>query len=243
MGSRVFIHGTLVAAFGLLPSGPAAGKPTGDWTITGPVEVLQSCVLGGSEPVFTDVEGHDWSLVIDPCDPVIANPGTGRFWPPPMTWVEQAIAMLDPRVVGCVAGRIMILPFPRRGLTRSSCDGQAIYLSPGVRPFSREEVHFLVFHEVGHLIQRQLLPDWDTAGWRSYRQVRGIEDLRQFNDGAPHGDQPHEVFAEDFRRLFGSREARAIEPLTTSSAPSLTAREEAVRAFLEGLLSPAVPSP
>jgi len=240
MSRRAAIRWLLAAALVLPGGAPTAEERSANWTVTGPAAVLESCYQGAEGPVFTDGEGRDWPLITDPNDPAITNPGTGRFWPAPAVWVEQAIAALPAEVTHCVAGRIAILPFPRRGLTRSSCDGRTIYLSPGVRPLTREQVHFYVFHEVGHLIQRQLLPDWDAAGWRRYRQLRGIEDLRRFHADAPHGDQPHEVLAEDFRCLFGSLEARAVAPLIPSSAPPLDARGPAVRAFLEGLLQPAV---
>ncbi len=238
MSCRAIIGWSLTAAIAL-PSAAATSDPRpGAWAVIGPAEVLESCHQGSDGPVFTDCEGRDWPLVTDPRDSIIANPGSGRFWPAPAAWVEEAIGALPSRVAERVAGRIVILPFPRRGLTRTSCDGQAIYLSPGVRPLTREQIHFYVFHEVGHLVQRQLLPDWDAAGWRRYRRVRGIEDLRRFHSDAPHGDQPHEVLAEDFRQLFGTSEARATEPFIPSSAPPLAARAPAVRAFFEALWRP-----
>jgi hypothetical protein len=155
-----------------------------------------------------------------------------------LEWVREALEKVDPRVRRLIGAELYVLPFPRRAMLASSCDGTAIYLSPGVnRPPSRAEVHFLVFHEVGHMIHRQLLPDRDRPGWERYRRVRGIA-LARFGPHARHADRPHEVFAEDFRKLFGTAPARAARPLDPSSAPPLEGRRrEDVRAFLEDLLS------
>jgi hypothetical protein len=230
---RCALCATLVAIAALSIAAEAGAS---GWVIVGPVQVLETCQQTARGPIFTDPQGHAWSLVVDPSDAAIANPGSGRFWPASTAWVEEALAALDPDLGARVGGRVVILPFPRRELTRSSCDGWSIYLSPGVQPLSRETVHFLLFHEVGHLIHRRLLPDWDAAGWRRYFGARGIDDLRRHHRAAQLGDQPHEVFAEDFRRLFGSPEARALEPLAPSSAPALEPRALAVRAFFIDLL-------
>ena len=39
-----------------------------------------------------------------------------------------------------------------------------------------------------------------------YLPLRGITDLNVYSDAAPHADRPHEIFAEDFRALFGNAE-------------------------------------
>ncbi|MCK4302699.1 MAG: hypothetical protein KAY24_00480 [Candidatus Eisenbacteria sp.] len=212
------------------------------WEVIGPLEVLASCRPGASGPLFTDSRGFQWPLIMAPHDAAIPNCGAGSFKPAPEAWVREALEMMDPRVKALVHCRVFILPFPRRGLLRSSCDGQAIYISPGVRPLTRGIVHFLIFHEIGHLIQRRLLPDWDGAGWQRYRKIRGITDSRVFSAEARHADRPHEIFAEDFRLLYGSPWARSVQPLEISLAPPLESLDS-VRDFLEALLSYPVGKP
>jgi hypothetical protein len=108
---------------------------------------------------------------------------------------------------------IFVLPFPRRELLASSADGSSIYLSPGVQPLSDDQVHALVIHELGHVVHHQFLPDGDP-GWPVYRALRGITDETHFSGDALHRNRPHEIFAEDFRALFGGPRAnysRSIE--------------------------------
>src|SRR6185369_3380836 len=50
--------------------------------------------------------------------------------------------------------------------------------------------------------QYQYMPDDAADLWSRYRALRGIEDER-YCAGAAHADRPHEIFAEDFRALFG----------------------------------------
>jgi len=85
----------------------------------------------------------------------------------------------------------------------SSARDDVIMLTPGVRPVSEQHVHFTVTHEIGHSYQYQWLPDHDTALWRHYSSLRGIEDATVYNATAIHKNRPHEIFAEDFRHLFG----------------------------------------
>jgi hypothetical protein len=85
----------------------------------------------------------------------------------------------------------------------SSAGYRSIYLSPGVVPYADYQVHALIAHEIGHVVHNQLLPDADREGWARYRRMRHLEDASVFNASAPHRDRPHEIFAEDFRYLFG----------------------------------------
>jgi hypothetical protein len=65
----------------------------------------------------------------------------------------------------------------------------------------------LVAHEVGHAVHQRLLPDGDGEGWATFRRLRGIEDGSVYNATAVHKNRPHEIFAEDFRVLFGGPDA------------------------------------
>jgi hypothetical protein len=70
-----------------------------------------------------------------------------------------------------------------------------------------QQQHAETAHELGHVVQYALMPDVDRERWNAYRELRGIEDEQVFWSGATHSNRPHEIFAEDFRALFGGAEA------------------------------------
>jgi hypothetical protein len=60
---------------------------------------------------------------------------------------------------------------------------------------------------MGHLFQHTYAPEGSVA-WEHYLDLRGLRDGR-FSETAVHRDRPREIFAEDFRFLFGSALATA----------------------------------
>jgi hypothetical protein len=157
--------------------------------------------MEGARMIFTAPDRSEWDLVTTTDDPAIQNPGSGTFCPPAADIVAEALEAVSEEI-GPVAVDIYILPFPRRNLLTSSAGRGVIYLSPGVYPYSRDQVHALVVHELGHVVHLGFLPETGD-GWVRYRTLRGITDLDRFNETAAHRDRPHEIFAEDFRVLFG----------------------------------------
>ncbi len=163
----------------------------------------------------TDDTGHLWltlpggarfELVTSTADPAIANPGDGRFHPFEAAEVHAALTELDYPVDGMRA-HVFVLPYPRRAGLESAAGPGLILLAPGVRPLSREQQHAEFVHELGHVVQYAKLPDGDGADWATYRRLRGIEDATRYSADAPHDQRPHEIFAEDFRALFGGAAA------------------------------------
>jgi hypothetical protein len=75
-----------------------------------------------------------------------------------------------------------------------------------VRPLRREQQHAELVHELGHVVQYANLPDGDPR-WDAYRRLRSIQDEQRFGPASIHADRPHEIFAEDFRALFGGAAA------------------------------------
>jgi hypothetical protein len=65
---------------------------------------------------------------------------------------------------------------------------------------------YIIAHELGHAFHNQFMPAGSNL-WREYRALRGIEDESVFNDIAAHANRPREIFAEDFRVLFGGPDA------------------------------------
>ncbi len=159
----------------------------------------------------TDANGVTWltlpggatfELISSPLDPAVSNHGDGRFHPFDAGEVRAALAAIQ-YPLDDVAAEVFILPLPRRsGLTSVAAPG-LILLSPGVYPLTRAQQHAEFVHELGHLVQYRKLPDSDVEEWSRYRALRGITDVSVYRADAPHPDRPHEIFAEDFRALFG----------------------------------------
>jgi len=171
--------------------------------IHGPGEVIESwSFTSGGRLFFQDPDGDLHKFVTDIQDQIITNKGKGSFFTPDTELVRRALeAIAYP--LDDLAVDVFVLPYPRRGTLVSSAGRASVYLSPGVVPYTDYQVHALIAHEVGHLVHRQTMADDDRAGWDRYRRLRGIEDRSVYNSGAAHKDRPHEIFAEDFRYLFG----------------------------------------
>jgi hypothetical protein len=153
--------------------------------------------------------GTTFELVSSVDDPVITNHGDGSFHPFDAGEVQAALSAVR-YPLDHVAADVFILPYPRRGGLASAAGPGLILLSPGVYALSREQQHAEFVHELGHVVQYADLPDRDVTSWTHYRAMRGITDPVVYCESAAHADRPHEIFAEDFRALFG-------DPLATAT--------------------------
>jgi hypothetical protein len=102
---------------------------------------------------------------------------------------------------------IVILPVPRVGLVESSTEGSIVFLTPGRVPYPTEHIHYTVVHELGHAVHNAYMPDERKGLWRMYAGLRGMN-FQPDGSGIAHADRAHEIFAEDFRALFGGDLAR-----------------------------------
>jgi len=160
------------------------------------------CVTDGSGTLWLQLPGGArFELVTSTADPAIANSGDGSFHPFDVEQVRAALDDVRFPLDGLDAD-IFLLPYPRRSELNSAAGPGVILLAPGVTPLSPEHQHAEFTHELGHVVQYQWFPDSDPR-WTQYREERGIEDVASFNASSPHADRPHEIFAEDFRSLFG----------------------------------------
>ena len=151
--------------------------------------------------------GSRWELVTSATDPAITNPGDGEFHA--FEAAEVAAALAQVRFpLQHVSAEVFILPFPRRAGLESAAGPGLILLSPGVRALSQAHQHAEFVHELGHVVQYALLPDTDEPGWAEYARLRGLAPAVNIAS-APHADRPHEIWAEDFRALFGGPSANS----------------------------------
>jgi hypothetical protein len=160
------------------------------------VEGCPTIVLpdGRLVPVITDIE-----------DPAIYNRGDGAFHPFTSELVDRALAgITHPRMT--LPARIYLLPYPRRGVLVSSTVGNEVFLSPQVREIEPQIAAYIIAHELGHVFHNRYLPA-GSPRWDEYRSLRGISDAAVFHNAASHANRPREIFAEDFRVLFGGRDA------------------------------------
>lgn len=145
--------------------------------------------------------GARWELITSTDDPAISNRGDGAFHPYEAAEVKRALAAVRFPLAG-VSAEVYVLPYPRRGGLESAAGPGLILLAPGVRPLSAAHQHAEFTHELGHVVQYARMPDSDRERWEHYAALRGFT-LETHTSESAHGDRPHEIFAEDFRALFG----------------------------------------
>ena len=159
--------------------------------------------------------GSRWELVTSTTDPAITNPGDGSFHAFEPAEVAAALSQVD-YPLRTVSAEVFILPYPRREGLESAAGPGLILLAPGVRALSREHQHSEFVHELGHVVQYAIMPDRDEQAWGAYRQLRGL-DATAYTATAAHADRPHEIWAEDFRALFGGATANAAGTIENAS--------------------------
>jgi hypothetical protein len=156
-------------------------------------------------PAIELPDGRMIPVITDINDPSIYNKGDGAFHSFTNELVGRAlVAVTHPNMP--VSVRIYLLPYPRRGVLVSSTSGNEMFLSPHVLAIEPAVAAYIVAHELGHVFHNRYLPAGSNH-WNEYRALRGITDAGAFNDSAPHANRPREIFAEDFRVLFGGRDA------------------------------------
>jgi len=206
--------GLLLLAFlaGLAGADEIGGAGAGR---TGPVvydaeeTARRFCRLDESGAMWLSLpDGGTHELITTPLDPVLLNAGDGEFHPFDPAEVRAALAAVR-FPLDQVPVEIFILPYPRRSGLESAAGPGIVLLAPGVRALAPEQQHAILVHELGHVVQHARIPD-DAAAWRRYRALRGITDEARYCAASPHADRPREIFAEDFRALFGG-------PLATAS--------------------------
>jgi hypothetical protein len=198
---------------------PASGDASG-LILHGPDQTLRDhCVVQDGRLWLVLPGGARFELVTSTTDEAIANPGDGSFHPFEETQVRAALAALRYPIADLGAD-VFLLPYPRRDGLESAAGPGLILLSPGVRPLTAEHQHAEFIHELGHVVQYALMPDADADTWARYREIRGITEVSVYNATAPHADRPHEIFAEDFRALFGGSLANYSGTIENSSLPA-----------------------
>lgn len=93
-------------------------------------------------------------------------------------------------------------------------------------------IAYLATHEFGHNVDFQLMT---KSLWKEYKELRGITDTKIYNNNAPlSANRPQEIFAEDFRLLFGCDDAKVKAHENTSLANPNDV--EGLREFFEKLV-------
>jgi hypothetical protein len=161
------------------------------------------CTFDASGAAWLHLPGRGtFELMTSTFEGGLTSGGDGTFHPFDGAEVRAALAAVRFPLGGAPA-EIFILPYPRRDGVESAAAPGLVFLSPGIRPIPVEQQHATVVHELGHVVQHALMPESDGDAWSRYRALRGITDETRYHAGAAHADRPREIFAEDFRALFG----------------------------------------
>lgn len=192
--------------------------------------------------IFKLPNGDRYLFIEDTSDPAIINKGDGSFHPMSVEEVLRALDMIDVqgRRIDCEI-TVYILPYPRYGILRSTASGNTIFLSPGVYEASTYFVAYTVTHEFGHVFQNTYLPESGADRWETYLRIRGIYGNPVYTDASLHCSRPREIFAEDFRYLFGGEEACYTHSIENPDLP-LPDAVEGLEDLIVSVLSPIVAS-
>ncbi len=188
---------------------------------------------------FSAPGGASFELVASVDDPSIVNKGDGAFHAFDAAEVRATLSAVR-YDLSRINADVFILPFPRAGALESAAGPGLILLAPGVLPLSREHQHAELVHELGHVVQYARMPDRDAARWGAYRALRGIADPAVYSAEAPHAFRPHEIFAEDFRALFGDPLANYSHSVENSRIVP-PAQVFGLESFLAGLAAGPLP--
>lgn len=156
-------------------------------------------------PAIQLPDGRMVPVITDIADQSIYNKGDGRFHPFTPELVDHVLGSIrHPHMP--LDARIYLLPYPRRGVLTSSTTGNEMFLSPHVLDIEPTVASYVIAHELGHVFHNKFMPS-GSGLWREYRGLRGIDNETTFSDVGAHSYRPREIFAEDFRVLFGGSEA------------------------------------
>ncbi|MFO7653794.1 MAG: hypothetical protein R6X25_08200 [Candidatus Krumholzibacteriia bacterium] len=163
--------------------------------------------------------GDRIELATGPDDPRVGRT-TDAFHPFDPAVVLDALARMR-RISGGVRVEVFILPVPPLDPPGSYSEHGVIYLSPGFAPVSDATVHYIVTHEMGHVLTACYL-DGAPERWEAYRRLRGLPPVDAAGVPAaelPHRERPREIIAEDIRFLYGSDLARSSGTIENPSLP------------------------
>lgn len=205
-----------------------------------PEDILAMSTKDASGNLTFEVAGGvSYRLIDNVLDPEIVNKGDGSFHPVNMSWAIDALSKVD------LSGRslkmpvnLYVLPLPRSGLLASSSCGDDIFLSPGVYEIGRCMVACAVTHELGHVFQNRYAAEGTGGAWAEYLKIRGIEDATIYSDDGSHANRPVEIFAEDFRYLFGGSDACYSGTIENSDLP-LPGKVAGLEEYFVALAAPA----
>ncbi len=194
MGKRgLLLLGCLWAFFPILAHSQAVLVPGTGITVYPPDDVWKYCSVDGGELVIRFKGAYPWAL----------EQAKGPIFPMDEDEVIDAIKQINFPLDRVIAD-VLILPLIRIEIRRSSTEGSLVFLSPGTSPYSREHIHYTTVHEIGHVVQHLLMPGEAKHLWKEYLGLRGLEENA---DNIPP-KVLRELFAEDFRMLFGGDLAR-----------------------------------
>ena len=196
-------------------------------------ETLRDYCHGEDGRLYLELPGGSrWELVTSTSDPSVTNHGDGAFHAFEPAEVLAALAQVR-FPLRQLSADVFILPYPRRASLESAAGPGLILLSPGVRTLSREHQHSEFVHELGHVVQYALLPDADRNEWGEYAHMRGLDPALN-TATAPHADRPHEIWAEDFRALFGGALANSNRTIE-NAALAYPTQVQGLDAFMRSL--------
>jgi len=207
---RVMVAILITLGFQWLLS-PAGAWAQPRWRIVDAEEVTaRSAAVGGASLEFLSNDGRRVAIGLDPGRMEISNPAaTDEFHPLDAAVAQRILSQMDEMPASKMGITIYLLPGLPETEMRSFCVGSEVFIAAALDEWPLESAAYTLAHEVGHAVQHLGLPGRSGPGWRRYLELRSLTDASVHSEQSPHRDRPGEIFAEDFRLLFGGPLAAA----------------------------------
>lgn len=177
--------------------------------VSGPPSA-QEIISQEGDKLFLDKTWYDYKFEVNPN----TNSGGMKMQQVNGSAYEEAINQVSFPLTNIGNYRVYFLSYKLKNYPTAlalSFKDDSVVVFGTYYPLAQAKINQLAVHELGHQVDFKLM---GQTSWSEYRRLRGLTDSNLYNNSSSiYENRPQEIFAEDFRLLFGGDKAREVPHL------------------------------